>query len=261
MAWAAAPHPCPSADGLGLCGVPTACGTHPPPTRPGPAVLTAAALPAAPPVWGRLCPAAPSPRQVLAAGLGEGPHLRPVIDTWGAQSVKSACVRVAGEEAAARRRCGPAEDVGDAVGGAGGQLGAQPRGPQLVEGALHRVLADGRLGLREGAQRGAVEQEGARQVGVHDSGAQAALRVRVPWGATASPFPPARGLPGPGVRPGWRAPGWPRDPVRDPVRGGRAGTGRSRARAPADPAAVAPAAGTQLGLGKSQHFSDKDEVY
>lgn len=105
--------------------------THPPthpPSLPGPAVLTAAALPAAPPVRGRLCPAAPAPWQVLAAGLGEGPHLGPVIDARGAQSVKSARVGIAGEKAAVRRRRGPAEDVGDAVGGAGSQLGAKPGG-------------------------------------------------------------------------------------------------------------------------------------
>lgn len=118
--------------------MPVPGGTQAPSTiRAEPPVLTAAALPGPPPLRGRLRPAAPAPRQVLATSLGESAHLGPVIDARGAQSVKSARVGVAGEETAVGCRRGPAEDVRDAVGGASSQLGTQSGGSQLVEGTLH----------------------------------------------------------------------------------------------------------------------------
>lgn len=195
MMWLRWPPRTPAPTGRPSPSVLLRCPRPPPAPRcPWPAILTAAALPAATPLRGRLRPAAPAPWQVVAGGLGKGAHLGPIVDARGAQSIKSARMGVAGEEAAVRRRRRPAKNVGDAVRGSSSQLGAQPGGTQLVEGALHRVLADGGLGLREGAQRGAVEQEGAGQVGVHVSSTRAALRGRNPERAVGSPALPCRGL-------------------------------------------------------------------
>ena len=139
-------------------------------------VLTVAALPPASPVLACVCPAVPGPGGILVPSLGKIPHLGAIVDPLGAQSTKACHVGVAGEQAAVRCGHGPAQDVCDAVGGPGSQLGAQPRGAELVEGVLHGVLAHGRLHLRELSQRRVVQQEGSLQVGLHVS------RVRVSEG-------------------------------------------------------------------------------
>ena len=130
-------------------------------------VLTAAALPPASPVLARVRPAVPGPGGVFAPRLGEAPHLGAVVDPLGAEATEAGHVGVAGQDAAVGRGHGPAQDVRDAVGGPGRQLGTQARGAELVEGVLHGVLAHRCLHLRELGQRCVVQQEGALQVGLH----------------------------------------------------------------------------------------------
>lgn len=100
-------------------------------------VLTVAALPTASPVLAGVRPAVPGPGGVLVSSLGKISYLGAVVDPLRAEPPEACHVGVAGEEAAVRCSHGPAQDVRDPVGGPRGQLGAQPRGAELVEGVLH----------------------------------------------------------------------------------------------------------------------------